>query len=247
MSTKRGFAPATVGAAMLVAASAVTGFILSSPKFGYHGAAIAQERAVVAPEKLEAATDLSTAFRQVAESIQPSVVSISTTIKPKQVRRRGPSRQNIPPEFRQLFPEAFGDESFQTPGGSGLGSGVIVRADGYILTNNHVVEGADELSVTLSDGREIEGKVVGTDPQTDLAVVKVDASGLTPAAIGDSDALRVGDWVVAIGSPFGLDQTVTAGIISAKHRSRQIVANGEGYEDFLQTMPRSTQATRADP
>ncbi len=235
MSTKRGFAPATVGAAMLVAASAVTGFILSSPKFGYHGAAIAQERAVVAPEKLEAATDLSTAFRQVAESIQPSVVSISTTIKPKQVRRRGPSRQNIPPEFRQLFPEAFGDESFQTPGGSGLGSGVIVRADGYILTNNHVVEGADELSVTLSDGREIEGKVVGTDPQTDLAVVKVDASGLTPAAIGDSDALRVGDWVVAIGSPFGLDQTVTAGIISAKHRSRQIVANGEGYEDFLQT------------
>ena len=92
---------------------------------------------------------------------------------------------------------------------------MVVRSDGHILTNNHVVKGADEIEVTLSDGRTVSANVVGTDPETDLAILKVEASGLQPVNWGDSDDAEVGEWVVAIGSPFGLDQTVTSGIISA--------------------------------
>jgi serine protease Do len=112
---------------------------------------------------------------------------------------------------------------------------VIVRGDGYILTNNHVVKDADELTVELFDGREVPGKIIGTDPPTDLAVVKIDVPNLRAATFGSSDAIRVGDWVLAIGSPFGLDQTVTAGIISGKNRVQRIIAGGNGFEDFLQT------------
>ncbi len=233
---RKKFSPVTFGLTSLLAGGLLVGVVLSTSHFESRSAVTAQERSPVSPDKLEAATDLSTAFRQVAESMQASVVSINTKIKPKQIRRSG--RSQIPPEFRQLLPPEFfegGQFEERSPGGSGLGSGVIVSADGYILTNNHVVEGADELTVALSDGRQVPGKVRGTDPKTDIAVVKIEASGLVPAKLGDSDALRVGDWVVAIGSPFGLDQTVTAGIVSAKHRMRGIVANGGGYEDFVQT------------
>ena len=118
---------------------------------------------------------------------------------------------------------------------SGVGSGVVLRSDGYIVTNNHVVEGADELTVELSGGEVETGRLVGTDPQTDLAIVKIDRDDLIAVPFGDSDRIRVGDWVVAIGSPFGLDQTVTAGIISGKNRVQDIIADGKGFEDFLQT------------
>jgi serine protease Do len=114
---------------------------------------------------------------------------------------------------------------------AGVGSGVIVSADGYVLTNNHVVQNADELEVELSDGRKFNGKVVGTDDRSDVAVVKIEATDLTPAKLGDSSLMDVGDWVIAVGSPFELDQTVTAGIISALNRSVAILP----YEDFLQT------------
>jgi len=116
-----------------------------------------------------------------------------------------------------------------------MGSGVIIREDGFMLTNNHVVEGADSVKVELSDGRTLDATIVGTDPATDLAVLKVEASGLVAVTLGDSDAIQVGDWVLAIGSPFGLDQTVTAGIISGKNRVQRIIGDGEGFEDFLQT------------
>ena len=230
--------PFIVGTSLLISAGILVGSAAVVPTW-LHSNATAQERAIVPPRDLQTAVDLSTAFRKVAEFAEPSVVSIATVTKPKQLRRRGGSnQQQIPPQFRPFFPEFFGEDDSdfrQTPGNSGLGSGVIVRADGYILTNNHVVESADELTVGFSDGREFRGEVVGADPRTDLAVVKIDAKNLIAAPIGDSDAMQVGDWVVAVGSPFGLEQTVTAGIISAKHRSRGIVADGKGYEDFLQT------------
>lgn len=181
-------------------------------------------------QNLSTAQDLSSAFRNVAESLRESVVSIST----KQIQRTRGRRlpPGFPPQFEDLFgvPGKPGEERE-----SGMGSGVIVRNDGYILTNNHVIENADELVVELSDGRKVAGTLVGADPQTDLAVVKIDSPGLRAARLGSSDEIQVGDWVLAIGSPFGLDQTVTAGIISGKNRVQRIIADGEGFEDFLQT------------
>ncbi|MEM1068628.1 MAG: Do family serine endopeptidase [Planctomycetota bacterium] len=182
---------------------------------------------IVNQRELAQAEGLSNAFRNVAEAIRPCVVSIST-VQTEVIRRGLPP--GIPPQFRDLF-----GSTVQELERSGMGSGVIVRPDGYILTNNHVIEDADTLTVELYDGRKVSGSVVGTDPQTDLAVVKIDVPGLQAATFGQSDNVRVGDWVVAIGSPFGLDQTVTAGIISGKNRVQGIIADGEGFEDFLQT------------
>ena len=180
-------------------------------------------------QNLEAAQDLSTAFRNVANLMRPSVVSINTT--QTQVVRGAP--RGVPPGFERFFNAPEGQSQRREE--SGTGSGVIVRTDGYILTNNHVVESADELEVEFSDGSTTVGRIIGTDPQTDLAVVKVDREDLQAVPLGNSDAIQVGDWVVAIGSPFGLDQTVTAGIISGKNRVRGIVDDGAGFEDFLQT------------
>ncbi|MDB4506098.1 Do family serine endopeptidase [bacterium] len=176
---------------------------------------------VVNAENLQYAQSLSDAFHNVAETLRPCVVSIST----KQIVS-DPRMNRVQPQFRYQFGPREQN---------GMGSGVIVRPDGYILTNNHVIEGADSLTVELSDGQTVSGTVVGADPQTDLAVVKIDAPNLRAAAFGNSDATRVGDWVLAIGSPFGLDQTVTAGIISGKNRVQAIIADGDGFEDFLQT------------
>lgn len=184
----------------------------------------------LSPRSSVVADDLSTAFRDVAQIMRPSVVAIRTkTIETIRGRVLPPG---IPPEFQQFF---GGQIQTRRRESSGVGSGVIVRSDGYIVTNNHVVEGADELSVELVGGELATGRIVGTDPQTDLAIVKIDRNDLTPVPFGDSDRIRVGDWVVAIGSPFGLDQTVTAGIISGKNRVQDIIADGKGFEDFLQT------------
>ncbi len=188
---------------------------------------------IASSEGISAAQDLSSAFRNVAEALRPSVVSIST--KQTQIIRggRGGIQRQVPPGFEDFFD--FGAQTPQKRESEGMGSGVIVRKDGYILTNNHVVEGADEVKVELSDGRIVDAEKVGVDPQTDLAVLKVNLDGLQPVSLGSSDDIRVGDWVLAIGSPFGLDQTVTAGIISGKNRVQGIVDDGNGFEDFLQT------------
>lgn len=215
--------------AMIVGAL-VTGMVMSLPRAAQNDAT-AQDSSVsgrtptVNQRNLSEAEGLSNAFRNVAEAIRPSVVSISTS---KMLRRR------LPPGLTPFAPEFFGDRSVPEEE-TGMGSGVIVRPDGYILTNYHVVEEADELKVELSDGRVVDGAIVGSDPQTDLAVIKIDLPGLRAAPMGNSDDIRVGDWVLAIGSPFGLDQTVTAGIISGKHRQQRIIADGNGLEDFLQT------------
>ncbi|MFN6130192.1 MAG: Do family serine endopeptidase [Planctomycetota bacterium] len=189
------------------------------------------------PDSLAHADALSRVFREVSKSVKPSVVSIKSMVERPRMQR---GLRGLPPEFEQFFGDRFGlpqDEEgdADVPGGkvqAGLGSGVIVRSDGYILTNNHVVEGAAELEVYLSDETKYIAKVVGTDPRTDLAVLRIDASGLVAAPIGDSSRVEVGDWAIAIGSPFGLAQTVTAGIISATKRTDQGITP---YDDFIQT------------
>lgn len=156
-----------------------------------------------------------------AKKASPAVVSINTS-KAAQL-----SPRNEDPWFRFFF----GDQGAAQPQ-IGLGSGVIVSADGYILTNNHVVEGADEIDVTLNDSRHARGKVIGTDPDTDLAVLKIELDKLPVIVLGNSDALQVGDQVLAIGNPFGVGQTVTSGIVSALGRN-QLGINT--FENFIQT------------
>ena len=166
-----------------------------------------------------------TSYADVIESVQKAVVSIYST---KTVRER----VMINPLFRQFGIPDQERESKQ----EGLGSGVIVSPDGYILTNNHVVEGADELKVLLSDDREFVAKVIGTDPKTDVAVVKIDADKLPVITLADSAKTRVGDVVFAVGNPLGVGQTVTMGIISAKSRAIPGLADdGVAYQDFIQT------------
>jgi serine protease Do len=171
------------------------------------------------------------AFSAVADRVTPAVVNVSTTPK-----RAAPGSAEDPQRFREFFGEQFYERYFrrrprEEPRASG--SGVIVDPAGYILTNNHVVENAEEITVRLSDSRKLSATLVGRDPKTDLAVLKVDATGPLPAAeMGDSDRLRVGQWVIAIGNPFGLDRTVTVGIVSATARTRVGVTT---YENFIQT------------
>ena len=131
--------------------------------------------------------------------------------------------------FEKFFEQQTPDQGHSQ---HGQGTGFIISKDGYIVTNNHVVRGADELTVKLADGRQFTGKVIGQDDKTDVAVIKINATNLMPIELGDSDAMQVGEWVLAVGSPFGLEQTVTAGIISAKGRGNVGITD---YEDFLQT------------
>ena len=197
---------------------------------------------------ISTAQDLSRNFREVHNALKDAVVNISVSKKEASVRTRMrlPLGFQLPPGFQ--MPRGMGPNDLQPDGGNGggevvqgTGSGVIVNADGYILTNNHVVEGADDISVHLNDGRTLKAKVIGTDPKTDLAVVRISADHLVYAKFGDSDALEVGDWVLAFGSPLGFEQSMTQGIISAKGRQINIIGShnpalsGLTYEDFLQT------------
>jgi serine protease Do len=184
--------------------------------------------------------ELSNAFASVAEHVKPSVVYIKSGRNPERARRSGPQarpRMQVPPGFEEFFrgfPPMQQEPRFQ----EGSGSGFIVSADGYILTNNHVVDGSDQVTVRLLDRREFKAKIVGTDPNTDLAVLKVDAKNLVPAPLGNSSATRVGEWVLAVGNPLGdnLTFTVTSGIISAKGRSLALPGQSErSIQDFIQT------------
>lgn len=234
--------PLAVTLAAALCGALLFAVVLSWPQRTEHGVYADQvASAQQARENLTTAEGLSAAFRNVSESLRPSVVSIRTEITSRQTDRRG---GGLPPELRRQLPPWLDDDffaPFEQPRQprqrrqQGMGSGVIIRDDGYLLTNNHVVEGADQVFVTLSDGRRLEAEIVGTDPPTDLAVLKLEATGLEAAILGDSDEIQVGDWVLAVGSPFGLEQTVTAGIISGKHRVQQIIGDGQGFEDFLQT------------
>ena len=192
---------------------------------------------------LKHARALSNAFRTAARKLDPSVVSIVSIDKAPYSAESGAGQggqqmPEMPEEFRRFFPNMPGaPDAPQQRGGRmpprmGEGTGVIIDKAGVIVTNNHVISGADELKVMLHDGREVAATVIGTDRATDLAVIQVEATDLVAASFGDSESLEVGDWVVAIGCPFGLDHTVTAGIISAKGRDRVGLAQ---FENYIQT------------
>ena len=177
---------------------------------------------------------LGTSFSPIVKKVAPSVVKVTTSTRAKQA-----SVQEMPgfdnPFFRRFFGEEFEQRQPRrqqnAPRQLGQGSGVIVTKDGYVLTNNHVVDEADEVKVVLLDGREFIGKVVGKDPKTDVAVLKIDGKDLPFIEMADSDEIEVGDIVLAVGNPFGIGQTVTMGMISATGRATL----GLDYEDFIQT------------
>ncbi|MBD5209913.1 MAG: Do family serine endopeptidase [Barnesiella sp.] len=214
---------------------------------------------IVVPALLLGATATASAFENVdftraAEATVNSVVSIKSYVKPTQQRRQerggynpfendpffefffGPSQ----PRGRQQAPQRKEKESQEEPQmrQSGLGSGVILKDNGLIITNNHVIDGADRLEVTLNDNRSYDATVVGTDATTDLAVIKIDADNLQAIKMGDSENLRVGEWVLAVGNPFGFTSTVTAGIVSAKARNISSTTgyrSRQGVESYIQT------------
>lgn len=170
-------------------------------------------------------SNLPTNFTAAAEVSMPVVVHISA-------KSEGQEASYNP--FRDFFGDGFRNP-FEGGPRAGTGSGVIYSNDGYIITNNHVVEFADKVEVTLFDNRKFEAKIVGTDKKTDLAVLKIEAKDLPTLSNGDSDNAKVGEWVLAVGNPFDLTSTVTAGIISAKGRSIQLLGGGDAIEAFIQT------------
>jgi Do/DeqQ family serine protease len=223
-----------VVAAVLLVAAGGGGYLLRDR--------LGKSAAAPAPSSPQAATGIALAealqlgFVDVAQHVRPAVVHLGTIQRAKS--RRGPNlpQGNDDPFFRDFFNQFFGSEGpdsrteFRRPG---LGSGVIIDKRGLVLTNFHVVKGADEILIRLSDKREYRGQILGTDPKTDLALVRFQPDQeVTVASLGNSDALRVGEWAIAIGNPFGLDQTVTVGVISATGRSDVGIAT---YENFIQT------------
>jgi Do/DeqQ family serine protease len=178
---------------------------------------------------VSATEDMQRAFVRVSERVRPAVVNIATS---HFLRRQRPRTGEDGPGLRDFYERYFG----QMPSGererAGVGSGVIIDAQGHILTNLHVIKGADEITVRLDNKRELTGKIVGTDAKTDLAVIRIPADGVVAAPLGDSDKIRVGEWAIAIGSPFGLEETVTVGVISATGRSEMGIVP---YENFIQT------------
>ena len=218
----------------------------ASPSVPAVAGAAAVAPALPPPTKtqIEDARTMSRTFAQVAEQVSPSVVSIRVSKKQKvRAMRRGvPFGHDFPFPFGFPFggdddEEGGGGPDAEGPTQHGAGSGVVIDDKGFILTNNHVVGGVDDIKVQFVDGKELPAKIVGTDPRSDLAVISVDTKAykVKAASIGDSEKLLVGEWVMAIGNPFGLDHTVTVGVISAKGRSGIGDRKAGGYQDFLQT------------
>lgn len=226
-----------------VTATAFTGGILLASGLEWTtGSQASLLQAAPAPsrEEIRPVAELNEAFTSIAESVTPAVV----TIQSKNDNPQRPSAQQVPPEFREMFP------FFQMPDGPpqpdvGTGSGFFISRDGYIMTNNHVVEDATSLRVTLPDRRQLDARVIGRDPTTDIAVIKVEGSGFPTVRLGQSGETEIGEWVLAIGNGLGIGNSVTSGIISAKGRGINIIREslreqGEGresyaIEDFLQT------------
>ncbi len=216
-------------AATLILAGALIGSGISW-NFEVHSPAYAED-AKISKEAIDILSKTSRAMAEVAAAVKPAVVNISST---RTVRTKGMQSPFLDdPFFRRFFGDEFGHmERPRERKQASLGSGVIVDKDGYILTNNHVVKDADEIKIKLSDKREFKGKVIGVDPKTDLAVIKIESDNLPVVRWGDSDTLKVGETVIAIGNPYGLNQTVTSGIVSATGRADVGIAD---YEDFIQT------------
>lgn len=192
--------------------------VASAVGFELHGKAQAQQ----GQAQLPSPQDLSRTFISVAKQIKPAVVNIDVVEKTKRASIR------VPEGFPQI--PGFGDTPRRQ---KGTGSGVVISSDGYILTNNHVAGDAEQINVKLSDGREFKARIVGKDSETDLAVIKIDAQNLSFARLGNSDNLEQGEWVIALGSPFGLQQTMTAGIVSAT--GRDLGAGAGQFTNYIQT------------
>ena len=256
-----------------ILAAVGTGYALRDIKVDAQGSTTApptQKAPVVQTPATRDAATTQNAFVEVANAVEPAVVTIETQGARVSTSSRGQSspfgpggpgggsQQDFQDFFKQFQKQfGFGEQNFQPNSwqgrvlrekaqaqfqqiqsrrGGGLGSGMIYRSDGLILTNAHVVQGADTVAVTLSDGREFKkAKVLGRDERTDIAVVKIDATDLPVVKLGDSDNVRVGDWAIAVGNPFGLDHTLTVGVISAKSRDIDLAGNRESRTDYLQT------------
>ncbi|MBW2262045.1 MAG: trypsin-like peptidase domain-containing protein [Deltaproteobacteria bacterium] len=208
----------------ILAAIAVAALLVASPRAGLAD----KKDGKIWKEPAQEGSPLQVAvpsFAPLGQALKPTVVSIwvTQTIDP----------ENLDPMFK-FFKEFFGSlpEDFKN---KGEGSGVLINSSGYILTNNHVVQDATDIKVTLATGEEYEASIVGLDPATDVALIKIPAKGLAAAPLGDSDSLAVGDWVLAIGNPFGLEATMTAGIVSAMGRSHIGPVKDHKYQDFIQT------------
>jgi serine protease Do len=219
----------TVAPAALLLAGVVFGVVASSRALDWPSADVKTDDAPIAR-----AGKFTASYAAVVKKAAPAVVNISTT----KIIKLDPRRQFMmpfdDPFFRQFFGDRFNGQAMpRTQKQNSLGSGVIVTKDGYIITNNHVVDGADEIKVTLSDKKtELDAKIVGRDPKTDIAIVKINGKDLPFATLANSDQVEVGDVVLAIGSPFGLARSVTMGIVSAVGRGGMGI---EDYEDFIQT------------
>lgn len=228
-----------------VAAVAFVGGVIFASSMDWTKLLVAQARpgAPIVSIAAPGAADIQGGFVAVAEKVTPAVVSIAAERdarpaanprgnSPQGGRRSG---QQIPPGFEQFFGPQQDPETAQQ---SASGTGFIVSKDGYVLTNNHVVDGMDRITIKLTDRREFKAKVIGRDPQTDVAVIKIDGTNLPALTFGDDAGTRVGEWVLAIGNPLGLDFTVTAGIVSAKGRSSELNAlrqSNYSIQDFIQT------------
>ena len=218
-----------LSAAFILVLGVFVGLILSS-HIGIMSSLPAKSQ--LSPKSVEILTRLSDAQSEVAAMATPSVVNISTTRVIKS-REEAPFDLFDDPFFKRFFGDQFPHPNIpKEHKEQSLGSGVIVSEDGYIITNNHVIEKAQEIKVLLSNKKDYNAKLVGADPKTDIAVIKIDGKGLPALPWGDSNKFKVGEIVFAIGNPFGLNQTVTMGIISAVGRANVGIAD---YEDFIQT------------
>jgi serine protease Do len=227
-----------------LSATAVVGsYMLFANEKKPHNSILNEAKAPVFKTAYASSASTPVDFEKAASAAVPSVVHIKTMTKFKQV-----SGRQMPGEEQTPFGDMFGDDffkkffgdgsgrSFQIPDQRASGSGVIISADGYIVTNNHVVNGATEITVTLNNRKNYTAKVIGTDPSTDLALIKIDAKNLSPITIGNSDDVKLGQWVMAIGYPLNLDVTVTQGIVSAKSRNLGINTQSTApVESFIQT------------
>ncbi len=229
-----------------VVAAFVGGLVFASgldlTRFGYAQSSPTRPAAAssVAPIVPPSVTDLNVAFSSIAERVTPAVVSVHSERSQRSIRQQQQQQQQQPNRQRQprSFEDFFGLDREPPVPQEASGSGFIVSADGYILTNNHVVQGFDRVEVTLTDRRTFPARVIGRDESTDVAVLKIDQRNLPYTQLGDDNATKIGEWVVAIGNPLGLDFTVTAGIVSAKGRDRQEVrVNNSSWAitDFIQT------------
>jgi serine protease Do len=220
-----------LGGALILAGSALA--FTEKPKAEFHKVAL---NLPVDERPISRELGSHNSFAPVVKKVAPAVVKVSVITKAHNTAFPGTSGQPGMDDFMRRF---FGDEfqgrtprrNFDVPRQQGIGSGVITTKDGYILTNNHVVDGADEVKVELQDGREFTAKVIGRDPKSDIAVIKIDAKDLPAVPMANSEKVEVGDVVLAVGNPFGIGQTVTTGIVSATGRGNM----GLDYEDFIQT------------